>query len=128
MSGTWLESVPYGGFQGGTPESHAVARVGQGAMAAPGAPDETMTTVALIGGLVLITGGGAAVGWFIAKSKVGALIGGLLGLGYSAANLAVNASHIATDNARLQNEAARNLSQRDTGGAGAVANAHGAGR
>lgn len=101
MSGTWLESVPYGGYAGGTPEAHraAMARVGQSAMAAP-VMDQTSTTIALIGGLVLITGGGAAVGWLVAHSKLGALVGALLGLGYSAANLAVNASAIAAENAQ----------------------------
>jgi len=98
MSGTWLESVPYGGWQGGTPESHALARVGQaGAMQV----DQASTTLVLLGGLLLITGGGAAVGWLIAHSKVGALYGALAGLGYSAANLAVNASVLASENARL---------------------------
>lgn len=103
MADTWLESVPYGGFAGGTPESHAL--VGQGA--AHPAAEEFGTTVALVGGLVLITGGAAAVGWLLAQTKMGALIGGLLGLGYSATTLAINTSSIATENARLAEAAAR---------------------
>lgn len=106
MADTWLESVPYGGFAGGTPESHAL--VGQSA-AHPGQSgwDQIETTATLVGGLALITGGGAAVGYFVAKSTMGALIGALLGLGYSAATLAINTSSIATENARLAEAAAR---------------------
>lgn len=126
MADTWLESVPYGGFAGGTPESHALAQVGQGAMSAH--PDEGQTTIALVGGLVLITGGAAALGWFLVHSKMGALVGALLGLGYSAANLAANASTLATENARLQQAAAAASGAQSGGGAGAIAARHGGSR
>src|SRR4029077_808581 len=100
--GAWLASVPYGGGapmvgQGGGQALGGVpAGVPQGMPGpAPIQPYDTNTTaMILIGGLILITGGGALLGWFISGTRTGALVGALGGLGYSAANLAWNTSQL----------------------------------
>lgn len=91
--GSWLSSVPYGG---GSP------LVGQQQPPSTSVPnpapiqpyDQQTTAAILIGGLILISGGGALLGWLLTSTKTGALIGALGGLGYSAANLAWNTSQL----------------------------------
>lgn len=94
--GNWLASVPYGGGlvgQGQPPPPSSQQPPMPGP--APVQPYDTNTTaMILIGGLILITGGGALLGWFISGTRTGALVGALGGLAYSAGNLAWNTSQL----------------------------------
>lgn len=104
---SWLASVPYGG---GLPAT-AVGQRGSDPSAyptgpAPGAPpqipygppitplDPNTTAMLLVGGLVLLSGGGALLGWFLTTTRTGALLGALGGLSYGAANLAYNTAQL----------------------------------
>lgn len=95
MKDSWLDAVPYGGVRKGGTTWGAPQKQQVGAYPSP--YDEGTTTFILLGGLVLITGGGAALGWFLGQTKVAALVGGLAGLSYASANLAINASAMAAE-------------------------------
>lgn len=108
-----LSSVPYGG-QGYAPSAYAMP----GQSGQPGQPGQMMgppgtsslaadhdaesmvVGAILIGGLAVLTGGGALVGWLIGHTTKSALIGGLAGLGLSSANLALNAGRISAEGSR----------------------------
>lgn len=93
--GAWLSSVPYGGGplvgQGQPGPSQPQTFPGPAPIQPYG---QEMTAAILIGGLLLISGGGALLGWLLTSTKTGALIGALGGLSYSAANLAWNTSQL----------------------------------
>lgn len=78
----WLAQIPYGG-------------AGPMVPAPPSSGSDSSLGLMLVAGLTVMTGGGALVGWLIAGSRAGALVGAIAGLGLGSANLAMNAGRLA---------------------------------